>query len=216
MPIINKKNLEKGKRVRDGLSSIVFHSPGSKRLKRSRGINTRWRVDMNSFSTVDASFGGSLGKELKLLNKKFQNQKLNVLDWGCGAGACLFDLAYLFPKINFHGMSSYGYKSYQDAKNHSNLTFYQTFHTAFLRLAKKKKMKFQLIYSYSGLVHLERAELLKHLIDLRGVLTVGGKILNAAPYNGLELTPSEKKQLEKSGYKIEFSDGELRALTRVK
>jgi len=220
MPIVNRatvlRNAVRFKKLKG--TSVVSNSFNRRGVKRNPFLN-EWVVSRTPFNETDARFNFKISKCISdlILERK---HGVRVLDWGCGEGFALFDCAQKFSNLRVFGFSRDSYYKWLEFLRYNdkgNLDFVFSSHKVFERYLIRRKLKFNLIFEHSSLVHLFQLDLVKHLNVLVKHLTVGGKIFVSAIDSPNWSDFSEiKKELTKMGVSVSVNDFGAACLTRVK
>ncbi|MCX6800825.1 MAG: hypothetical protein NTZ73_01400 [Candidatus Diapherotrites archaeon] len=223
MPFFKKKLVQKIIKENPNIDRYKLEKEAGQSKKGKRiiyGHRKMYFCIHSSLKEIDRDFGHNLIKEINLLKKTNRNKKIRILDWGCGTGRAIRELALQNKRMEFIGFSK---DSYIEWKNYSrkNLKFAHTTFPILERYLKKNPV--HLMYSRLGITHLaeestkfESIKLINHLMKLREGLIIGGKILIAG-----EIGDIAKETLEKSGFAVEFRDRpkyeeKISVLTRIK
>ena len=150
--------------------------------KRTLSGQTYWPVEFSGIHAVEASMDFPIREFIK--NKYAAgNNKPVVVDWGCGSGCAIQQIARQIPKAKCIGFSE---KRYLEWNKHSDAEFIQAVEKDFFRYFKDNSIDF--LFSHLGIEHLKNpAEYVQKIIPK---LKVGGTIA---------LMPSLEEKIRLSG-----------------
>lgn len=112
----------------------------------------------------------------KTARKKFKDKNFIVVDWGCGKGQAITDLASEFPNARAYGFSKH---AYPEMKTNEHVKFIHGEETVFKRYFKNDSVDY--MYSNLGLFHV-KPDPLKYVIRILPILKKGGILVTTLPF----------------------------------
>lgn len=217
MPIFNKSTVvSKRKRLKRIVNKFADTRGPKKKIVFRRPARA-WGFEKTNFNRIDFYFGGALSKEINSLVSSSKS-KVRILDWGCGRGVALADLAKILPanKVSLIGFSADTYPEWLSLSKKKNIIFLNSSAPVLERYLRSHPV--DLIFSNLGLVHLNEGAA-RHIVALKRALPVGGKIF-VSEFNKSGWKEGEKSifthAMRRAGFDINFiSVGDF-ILTRKK
>lgn len=214
MPIFREEvtqNYARSRRLKRASNQSAREVRG--RVVRSFG-QTNYPVVHTMFSAIDACNFGRLSEAIDIFAAHYPNRKIFVLDWGCGKGNAVRQLAEENPRTEVFGFSK---DAYPEQLTPSKGTILATSSNAFYRYLRLKKIKFDVVYSNLGLAYVEPAtEIIKvsQFVQVGGVIFPGfyGVKENNEYGHDKDFFP----RLKSAGLEPTFLHGQLISLTRTK
>jgi hypothetical protein len=182
-------------------NNYVYSYKGRKIRQMTR--EDKWNVGNSELKVVNARLGKRLLAITATLPKR-ANRPNVIVEWGCGNGNALFALAKKHPDKVFVGFSDESHAEW--AHKPKNVTLLHTTTDALEKLSSfgSVKGKVDLMYTHFGLQHLDLKPLIKHLVALKKVVAINGKIImrpNELKYLNQNELAQLVKALEENGYK---------------
>jgi len=167
-------------------------SRGMSALKGRGQNNELWLSERNNIKDIESRLAFPLRR---FLDKTFKQDKPFVLvDWGCGIGNAISNLAAKFPKAETYGFSMHSYKEWLGNKN---TKFILSRDSRFRRYFKKESV--DVIYSHLGFFHLPNS--FEHVKVILPCLKKGGILITDIPGDSLKL-----KSIELDGMKFSIKE----------
>jgi trans-aconitate methyltransferase len=190
---------------RKGFGKIIARSEPTKKLQHRSEIG-EWKQFSSPLSRVSSNIGVNLPGWIQQHHVEAK-RPLAVLDWGCGDGATIEEVARRFPT----GVHAYGYDHHSHAPwlKSENVKYIHQDAAGMPRYIKKGSM--DLIYSHYGLTHLlvemPVQEGIRYLSGLVAKLKPGGLFaMNIDNGHLLEVVPMVRAlaKLFKAQFRVEY------------
>ncbi len=175
MPVFGRGRYNRGIRVNKE-TELNRYNPKVKSYRERHP----WHKNRSTLNQVETFLGFSISDFISKRSKLLR-RPIVVLDWGCGNGRALRDIARKFKQnVKLYGFSKDSFSDWNRSKN--QITFIQETSENTTRFFSKVSV--DLIYSHYGLNHLyEQPKFEKFAGDLIERLSVGGVLVfNAMDY----------------------------------
>lgn len=141
-----------------------------------------WKITHTPLARMNENYGGlKVEDAIRLARTHFPTIQLNTVEWGCGAGDALFELAHRFNNtgLRFIGLSGDQYNQW--ALRKKRIEFYNDAGENFDRYFRFGK-KIHCMFSQNGLTRLSDSELHTHMEKLAPRFEHGGILLMEAGF----------------------------------
>ena len=148
--------------------------------RRTFKLAKEWLFTHSGLNQVEKAYGlpagAKLGDIINMAEKNDRKNPLNVVEWGCGAGVALSELAQKNEygnRTRFFGFSDEAFSQWE--KYLKAVSFIQAPATDFQHYLKK--IRPGVIFSHYGLIHLSPADLAQHIKEIAPYLRPKGFIV---------------------------------------
>jgi len=167
----------KGKKYQKEINEATI-----KRIKGKRVIvkEERWGITATPLRDIYMDFTCNIkGKkvfdfkeEIKKISEKVKNPV--IVDWGCGKGTAITELAYNFKNAKCYGFSKEYYAKWED-NIESGVKFIHATAEDFKRYFKNNSI--DVLYSYVGLYHLPKQQIIDYIKEIIPKIKKNGFII---------------------------------------
>lgn len=136
-----------------------------------------WKINHTPLVTMNERYGGiKIEDAIRTARAHFPRIQLNTVEWGCGAGDALFELAMQHKEENMRFIGLSGDQYQQWALRKKRIDFYHDVGERFDRYFRFGR-KIHCMFSQNGLTRLSDAELNAHMAKLAPRFEHGGILL---------------------------------------